>query len=149
MAVFRKNASFILLTLLFSVAAFAQDTSVKPVPIQEYRRYTPQPVLPEFPGGKDSMAIFIKNNLRYPKKARKHHISGIIQVNFTVSTDGTLKNATVFKSLGYGCDEEALRIVHLMPKWIPGRKGRDPMELDYHINIPFGKQKQTTKNSKK
>ena len=106
-------------------------------------------MLPQFPGGRDSLALFIKKHTRYPKEARRNNISGIIEVDFTVATDGTIKNPTVFKSLGYGCDEEALRIVHLMPKWIPGRRGRDLMELDYHVNIPFGKQGKTLKKPKK
>jgi len=93
-----------------------------------------------YPGGKDSLATFLKKNTHYPKAARKHHISGMVEVDFIVTKNGTLEKPHVLKPLGYGCDEEAIRIVNLMPKWIPSRQGRDPIELDYHVTIPFGKQ---------
>jgi len=99
----------------------------------------PQPLFPRFPGGNDSLAAFISTHIHYPKAAKKHHISGVIQVDFIVAKDGTIKNPKVLNHLGYGCDEEAIRVVNLMPKWIPALKGREPMELDSRVNISFGK----------
>jgi len=124
--------------LVPALSCYAQDTSKPKPPFHPKRRGTPLPLVPQFPGGKDSLALFIKNNTKYPAKASKHHITGVIEVDFVVSKQGELTNIRVLKSLGYGCDEEALRVVKLMPRWKPGMMGRDPMELDYHVNIPFG-----------
>jgi len=144
----QKNILFFLsFFLLMNLASFSQDTSKvapkkinHPLPPRHRPPSNPLPTLPQFPGGKDSLAAFIKNNTKYPKTAKKHHISGVIEVDFSVTIDGSIKNPTVLKSLGYGCDEEAIRVVKLMPKWIPSRKGREPMENTYHVDIPFGKQ---------
>ena len=82
---------------------------------------------PEFPGGQDSMIRFIKSNLEYPKKAADLKIHGSVIISFYVEKDGRLTGIAVKKSLGYGCDEEALRIVKIMPKWIPSKQGRVEM----------------------
>jgi len=138
-----------LLSLLFfffmlNAVSYSQDSAI----IRFQRHPLPTlPTLPVFIGGKDSLATFIKRNTHYPEEARKHHISGAIEVDFTVTKDGTIKNPTVLKPLGYGCDEEALRVVHLMPQWIPSRSGLNPMELNYHVTIPFGKQPQIIKKT--
>lgn len=121
--------------MALSVASYGQDSGVhRPPP----RRYTPLPLPPRFPGGRDSLALYIKSHTRYPRKAKKHHIKGVIEVDFLVDTAGHLKNIRVLKPLGYGCDKEALRVVKGMPQWIPGMLGRKPMEMDFHVDIPFG-----------
>jgi TonB family protein len=132
---------FLYLFLLLNMASYAQDTLKQLRPTRRIGLPNPLPVFPRFPGGNDSLAIFIKNHTHYPKKARKHNISGNVEVYFTVTADGSIKNPKVLKPIGYGCDEEAIRVVNLMPKWIPATIGRDSMQLDYHVIIPFGKQK--------
>lgn len=133
----------LLLFLLLNIASSAQDTpkdsSHTALPQKHRGLPNPQPLFPRFPGGNDSLAIFIATHTHYPNAAKKHHISGIIEVDFTVGLDGTIKNPKILNHLGYGCDEEAIRVVNLMPKWIPATKGREPMELDSHVNIAFGK----------
>jgi len=115
----------------------AQDTTHNH-PVQPQKLITPLPLLPQFPGGRDSLSAFIHKNTQYPAKARKENISGIIQVDFLVTKEGKITKAHVLKSLGYGCDEEALRVVSLMPAWRPAMLGRDAIEMDYHADIPFG-----------
>ncbi len=127
----------VILILLGTYSCYAQDTA-RPGPIHPQKRYTPLPLTPQFPGGRDSLALFLKKHTRYPSKAKKNHISGIIEVDFLVSKDGEIKNPHVLKSLGYGCDEEAIRVVKLMPKWKPAISGRETMEMDFHVDVPFG-----------
>lgn len=77
-----------------------------------------------FTGGEDAMEKFIESNLQYPEKARLAGISGKIHISFTVEASGNITNITVTKGLGYGCDEEAIRIVKLMVnKWTPATSG--------------------------
>ena len=102
-----------------------------------HRNLPPLPLVPAFPGGKDSMAAFIKKHTRYPDSARKHNITGTVEVDFIVKKDGRLTNIHVYKPLGYGCDKEAIRVVKRMPRWIPSKAGKDTIEIDYHVNIPF------------
>ena len=140
-----KRILFIsLFSFLLSIDSYAQntqkDSSHSSLPQKHAGLPNPQPIFPRFPSGNDSLAIFIRSHTTYPKAAKKHHVSGVIEVGFTVAIDGTIKNPKVLNHLGYGCDEEAIRVVNLMPKWIPAVKGREPMELDSRVNVSFGKQ---------
>ena len=56
-----------------------------------------------------------------PESAARSFISGSVRVSFDVNADGTREDIQVVKGLGYGCDEEAIRLVKAMPRWIPGR----------------------------
>jgi periplasmic protein TonB len=135
-----KGISLLLsLTLLLSITCAAQDTAKGKQPIR-HRLPTPLPLFPRYPGGSDSLAAFIKAHTRYPKAAKKNNISGVIEVDFTVTIDGKVKDPKVVNPLGYGCDEEALRVVKLLPKYVPGRVGNTNIELSSHVNIPFGQQ---------
>src|SRR5580693_1414316 len=118
---------FIALAVLVSSFFISQPCSSQDssLPVKRHLHPPPLPVVPQFPGGKDALASYIRKHTCYPSSARKHHISGIIEVDFVVAKDGSLKNISVLKPLGYGCDEEALRVVKKMPRWEPGRVGRD------------------------
>lgn len=86
---------------------------------------------PEYPGGRIAMANFIANHLRYPDEAVANDVSGKVLVRFIVLADGTLSDFKVIQSLGYGCDEEAVRVLKKMPRWKPGKqKGKN-------INVPY------------
>lgn len=69
---------------------------------------------PEYPGGKEAFQRFVKENLRYPEEAISNSIEGIVQVWAEIKDTGEVNDASVEKSLGYGCDEEALRLVKMM-----------------------------------
>jgi TonB family protein len=125
-----------LVGVLSSKTCAGQDTLKNSRP--NIPRHLPSlPLVPQFPGGKDSLEAFLKKNVHYPALAKKHNITGTVEVDFSVDEQGKLTNIHVYKPLGYGCDKEALRVVKKMPKWNPGRDGRKPMALDYHVDIIF------------
>jgi len=70
-----------------------------------------------FPGGEKALVKYVLNNIHYPKAAKDNQITGVVKVKFTIDENGKVQNAKVVKSLGSGCDEEALRIVESMPSW--------------------------------
>jgi len=70
--------------------------------------------LPKYPGGKSAFQEFIRKNLRYPKQALENKIEGSVHVHYRVDGLGKVIEVTVTKSLGYGCDEEAIRVVNLL-----------------------------------
>ena len=78
--------------------------------------------MPSFPGGKEEMMQFLNTRLKYPQAAQDYHIEGIVYVQFVVQPNGTLTEHKVLKGLGYGCDEEALRIIRSMPLWVSGKQ---------------------------
>jgi len=73
----------------------------------------------EFPGGKEAMSQFLYSNLTYPKEAKKSGLEGIVLVSFIIEKNGNLSNITVLHGIGGGCEEEAIRVISLMPKWSP------------------------------
>ena len=89
----------------------------------------------EYPGGEEAMMQFIKEHLRYPASAAKNNIEGRVLVSFSVETDGTLSDIHVSKGLDPACDEEALRVVRLMPKW--ERRGDKMSPMEYAVPIIF------------
>ena len=93
--------------------------------------------MPEFPGGVQSMMEFIATNIRYPAMARELGISGNVFISFVVSRNGEIKNLKILRGIGGGCDEEALRVVQLMPKWIPGKQNGKAVPVQFNLPIKF------------
>ena len=69
---------------------------------------------PKYPGGSSAFKKFISDNLTYPEEAIKNRIEGYVYVKFVVDNLGKVIDAGVTKGLGYGCDEEAIRLVKLL-----------------------------------
>lgn len=96
-----------------------------------------QEVLAQFPGGETAMLKFLTDSLRYPKEARKKNIQGKVFVRFIVTESGELKDITVIRGLPYGLSEEAIRVVKLMPKWIPGSQLGKNVPIQFTLPINF------------
>jgi protein TonB len=77
--------------------------------------------MPAFPDG--DVQVFFAKNLRYTQKALNNDVSGKVFISFIVNKDGSISEISIMKGLGYGLDEEALRVVKMMPKWLPGKQG--------------------------
>ncbi|MHA4738938.1 energy transducer TonB [Dyadobacter sp. MSC1_007] len=92
---------------------------------------------PQFPGGPKELYAFIGANLKMPREAKKAGISGRVFLSFTVEATGEIKNVAVLKGLGFGCDEEAIRLVESMPKWKPGTLYDKPTRVKYNLPINF------------
>jgi protein TonB len=88
---------------------------------------------PQPPGG-DLQSYFAKN-IKYPQKAINADVEGKVFVTFVVTSSGEVDDVKLLKGVGYGCDEEALRVVKAMPKWTPGKNGG--REVKVRMNIPI------------
>lgn len=99
------------------------------------------PLEPAYKGGQAALDKFISGNLVMPKAAKDKNISGIVYVDCMIKADGSISKPHVRQGLGFGCDEEALRLVKLMPAWEPGRVNGKPEDMEYMIMIPFGVKK--------
>jgi TonB family protein len=93
--------------------------------------------MPCFPGGNQKMQDFIKKNLQYPKECVEKRLQGRVIIAVVVERNGTLTNIRVVKSVNPALNKEALRIVNLMPKWIPGRQCDKTVRVKYIIPITF------------
>lgn len=93
--------------------------------------------MPRFPGGDTAMLKYIRENLRYPQAAIEKEIQGRVIVKLVVNTDGTLSDIYVIKPLDPQCDQEAIRIIQSMPRWIPGRHNGVAVPVYYLVPVTF------------
>lgn len=78
--------------------------------------------LPTFPLGENGLMLWLNEHIHYPAKAQENSVEGRVIVQFVVARDGSIKDVTIAKSVDPSLDQEAVRVVKLMPKWIPGRQ---------------------------
>ena len=90
---------------------------------------------PEFPGGNKEMYKFLKNNLVYPELERQMGIQGRVVVSFVVNLDGSITDIQVIKGVTPNLNEETIRVIRIMPKWVPGRQ-RDH-NVSTRISLPI------------
>lgn len=93
--------------------------------------------MPYFPGGSDKLVKFLVSKLKYPEAAKANGIEGKVFVRFVVKKDGTITGVSLLRGIGGGCDEEATRVVKLMPKWIPGEKKGEKVDVEFVLPIQF------------
>jgi len=92
---------------------------------------------PKFPGGNDEFLDFLSANIKYPYEAKSSYVEGKVIVGFVVTSKGEIQDVQIFKGIGYGLDEEAMRVVKLMPNWIPGRLNGQPASVRIFVPIVF------------
>ncbi len=93
--------------------------------------------MPEFPGGIEKLMEYLANNIKYPKKAKKNKVQGKVFVNFIVEKDGSISNIKILKGIGYGCNEEVIRVLKKMPKWKPGKHNGKPVRVIFNLPVKF------------
>lgn len=92
---------------------------------------------PAFPGGEKERMRFLQQNIRYPAEAKARNIQGAVYVSFVVEKNGSISYVKLLKGIGYGCDEEALRVIQSMPRWIPGKQNGTPVRVQVVIPLQF------------
>lgn len=126
--------------------------------------------MPRFPGCEEmadsgekkkcaekKMLEFIYKSIKYPTLAKENGIEGMVVISYVVEKDGSVTNAKVLRGPGSGCNNEALRVVNSMPKWIPGKQRNQPVRVQFNLPIGFNlegggggsKSKKNTSNSTK
>jgi TonB family protein len=91
---------------------------------------------PNYPGGKKALDEFLRQNLRYPQEALDHKVEGTVSVDFDLDVFGDVSEVRIRHGLGYGCDEEAKRLVKLLKYEKKKYKG---LRVVFHqtLNIHF------------
>ena len=93
--------------------------------------------MPEFQGGSTALNKFLAENIKYPAQALKDTIQGRVFVNFIVRKDGAISEAKVVRGVAESLDNEALRVVNMMPKWTPGMQKGKPVRVSFMLPINF------------
>lgn len=88
-------------------------------------------------GGYEGWVKYLQKSVKYPNQAKKMGISGIVYVSFIVDKDGSISDVSVTRSIGGGCDEEAMRVLKNAPKWNPGKQRGNPVKVRMSLPIKF------------
>jgi TonB family protein len=91
--------------------------------------------MPEFVGGVNALMNFMQSNVKYPAEAKQNGVEGKVMVQFIVDEQGKVIEPKIIKGIGYGCDEEALRVINLLKEWKPGRHNGKAVKVK--MVIPF------------
>jgi TonB family protein len=88
-------------------------------------------------GGRKAYDKYLQNSLIYPAQALENKVKGRVTVQFTVRTDGGVDEFNIIKGLGYGCDEEVIRLVKEGPQWKPTTENDVPVESEVVVRVKF------------
>ena len=123
-----KKLLFVIATLVLGInMVYGQEKKVFDVVEQ----------MPHFPGGDAALIQFLKENIKYPEAAEKNGIQGRVICTFVVKDDGSVTNVQILRSVNNLLDNEAVRVIQAMPKWVPGKQNGEPVFVKYTLPITF------------
>lgn len=93
---------------------------------------------PEFPGGFDALREYMQSNIKYPAEAQRNGESGTVYVSMIINQDGSISNAKVLRGVSQSLDNEALRVITMMPSWTPGTQNGKAVKVRFNIPVKFG-----------
>ncbi len=93
--------------------------------------------MPEYPGGQMAIEQFIAENVEYPKLAIENDIQGTVYVRFVVTKDGSIGEVQVVRSVDKLLDDEAIRVVKMLPNFKPGMQRGKAVAVWYTIPVKF------------
>ena len=102
-------------------------------------------MFPRFPGGHIALFEYLSKNIKFPKSKENEDVKVRVVTTFTVEKDGSITHAKIVRSQGEAFDNEALRVINGMPKWIPGTQNGKAVRVKYTLPITFS----TTDSDKK
>lgn len=132
-----KNQNDITVKLQSDVSQLSEVVVTGYSPMKDDANHEPVVKLAEPVGGRRAYDKYLKNSLHYPQQALDSQIKGRVTVQFTVRTDGSLDEFSVLKGLGYGCDEEVIRLVKEGPKWSPTTEDDVAVESEVRVRVKF------------
>ena len=120
-----KRLMTLLLAMLACMTVSAQDTVID------------ETCPPQFPGGDDALINFLNANIVYPQQAAQDKVEGKVVVQFTVKKTGKIDNVKVLRSVRKDLDDEAVRVVKMMPDFIPAKQNGEVADMPYTIPVSF------------
>jgi len=93
--------------------------------------------MPTFVGGDSARQKFLAENLSYPQMAKENNVQGTVYVSFVIDARGRITNVKLLRGIGAGCDEEALKVISMMPNWNAGRQNGRTVNVSFNMPIVF------------
>lgn len=94
-------------------------------------------IMPQFPGGKEALARFLGDNIEYPEAAIRQRKRGRVLCSFVVEGDGRVSYVRLEEGTDIFLDDEALRVLRIMPPWIPGEENGEKIRVKVYLPIVF------------
>lgn len=94
-------------------------------------------VMPEFPGGEPALLAWIGKHVKYPQLPRESGIEGKVYIRFAVTKSGKVDKVTVVRGVHEMLDNEAVRVISMLPKWAPALVKGKPVNVWYTVPIHF------------
>lgn len=92
---------------------------------------------PTFPGGERELMKFLATHIQYPAIARDANIQGMVTLSFVINKAGDITDVQVLRDIGGTCGKEAVRVVEMMPRWMPGEANGHPVKVRYTLPVRF------------
>jgi len=94
--------------------------------------------LPEPPGGTEAFYVYLSKHIKMPKEAVDANAQGTVYITMVVTKKGRIKDVKVKNDpVGYGCAEEAMRVLKKMPRWKPAKMNGVPVAVRYTVPVTF------------
>ena len=120
-----KKLMALLLAVLACLSMSAQDTTID------------ETCPPQFPGGDAALIGFLNAYIKYPLKAAQDSVEGKVIVQFTVKKTGKIENIKVLRSVRKDLDDEAVRVIKMMPDFHPGKQNGEAVDMLYTVPVTF------------
>lgn len=91
--------------------------------------------MPEFPGGEQALRQFIAENIKYPEISQECDIQGTVYVRFVVTKQGIVTNITIIRGVDRLLDDEAIRVISILPNFKPAMQNGKPVNCWYIVPI--------------
>ncbi|MDR2951109.1 MAG: energy transducer TonB [Prevotella sp.] len=93
--------------------------------------------MPQFPGGEEALVRHISSNLSYPRIAIEAGVQGRVVARFVVGATGLVRDIEIMRSLHPECDKEVIRVINLIPQWIPGKMDDENVSVYFTLPVIF------------
>ena len=130
-----KRLTFLLI-LGFSLLS-CKSTSEQPNKPERENVFVTYEEPPKYPGGNEACFKFIEENIKYPAEAIAQKLEGRVIVQFIIDRDGSIIEPKVYRGVNPLLDQEAIRVVSSMPKWIPGKSKSKVIRSRFTLPVTF------------
>lgn len=93
--------------------------------------------MPVYPGGESEMMKFIYAHIAYPEVARENNVQGTVTLRFVVNYKGMVDQVSLIKGVDPSLNNEAIRVVKMLPQWKPGKQGGKPVNVSFSVPVKF------------
>ena len=133
----KKSVSFVV-PITFTEEEIANFEASTSIGFSQDTLYSEVDEMPEYPGGKYAMEMFIAQNMQYPKRAKSNGVQGKVVVLFAVNKEGGVENVQVAQSAHPLLDKEAIRVIKSLPKkFKPGKLNGEPVNVLMTVPLNF------------